>query len=55
VRDDIIHGQHAAGQKVGTGYAGSHRVLLREIRRGVDWVFSNHAGRMQRILKEIQS
>jgi glycerophosphoryl diester phosphodiesterase len=55
VRGAVIRRQHAAGQKVGTGYAGSRSVLLREVRRGVDWVFSNHAGRLQRILDEIQS
>ncbi len=52
VGDGIIRRQHALNQKVGTGYAGSHSVLLREVRRGVDWVFSNHAGRMQQLLKE---
>jgi glycerophosphoryl diester phosphodiesterase len=55
VRDGIIRRQHALGQKVGTGYAGSRGVLLREIRRGVDWVFSNHVGRLQHFIKELQS
>lgn len=55
VGEGIIRQQHALGRKVGTGYAGSRSVLLREIRRGVDWVFSNHAVRLQRMLKQIQS
>ncbi len=53
-RGGVIRRQHAAGQQVGTGYAGSRNVLLRELRRGVDWIFSNHAGRMQNFLKAIQ-
>ncbi len=35
---------HAAGQAAGTGYARSLPVLYREVGRGVDWVFTNHAG-----------
>ncbi len=54
MRAGVIRRQHAAGRMVGTGYAGSRSVLLREIRRGVDWIFSNHAGRMQRFLKAVQ-
>ncbi|MBI9085180.1 MAG: hypothetical protein JEZ11_16410 [Desulfobacterales bacterium] len=38
-----------AGQGVGTGYPASKNVLFREINRGVDWLFSNHAGTLQRI------
>lgn len=37
------------GQGIGTGYPGSKNVLFREINRGVDWLFSNHAGALQRI------
>lgn len=38
------------GQRVGTGYAASRNVLFREINRGVDWIFSNNAVAMQRVL-----
>ncbi len=42
--------KHASrGQGIGTGYADSEKVLYREIHRGVDWIFSNNAGRMQSI------
>ncbi len=34
---------HRAGQCVGTGYARSPAVLFREVDRGVDWIFTNHA------------
>jgi glycerophosphoryl diester phosphodiesterase len=39
----VIRRHHAAGQRVGTGYPRSMRVLVRELNRGVDWIFSNHA------------
>jgi len=38
------------GQKVGSGYAGSRNCLFREIKRGVDWIFSNKALQMQSIV-----
>jgi glycerophosphoryl diester phosphodiesterase len=50
-----IRRHHDAGQQVGTGYIRSRNLLLREIRRGVDWVFSNHAGSVQRLLRRLQS
>ena len=38
------------GQGVGTGYAASRNCLFREINRGVEWIFSNNAGELQRIV-----
>jgi glycerophosphoryl diester phosphodiesterase len=38
------------GQKVGTGYPGSKNCLFREINRGVEWIFSNDAGKIQGIV-----
>ncbi len=43
-----VHRQR--GQKVGTGYPASKNCLLREINRGVEWIFSNNAGELQAIL-----
>jgi glycerophosphoryl diester phosphodiesterase len=40
------------GQHVGTGYAASRNVLFREINRSVDWIFSNNAAAMQRVLNQ---
>jgi glycerophosphoryl diester phosphodiesterase len=51
----VIRRHHAAGQKVGTGYIRSRNALLREINRGVDWVFSNHAAGVQALLTSFQS
>ncbi len=40
------------GQKVGTAYVKTRNSLFREIHRGVDWLFSNHATRVQTILNQ---
>ena len=39
------HGRH--DQKIGTGYAESANCLYRELNRGVEWIFSNHAADLQ--------
>jgi glycerophosphoryl diester phosphodiesterase len=39
-----------AGQGVGTGFISSRNSLYRELNRGVEWIFSNHALRIQGIL-----
>jgi glycerophosphoryl diester phosphodiesterase len=49
-----VRRHHAAGQQVGTGYPRSLRVLVRELNRGVDWIFSNHAGEIQRLIRRLQ-
>ena len=41
------------GQNVGTAYIRSRNSLFREISRGVDWVFSNHACKIQNILDHV--
>jgi glycerophosphoryl diester phosphodiesterase len=46
----MIDTHQAAGQKVGTGYVRSHNCLYRELQRGVDWIFSNHAVELQQIV-----
>jgi glycerophosphoryl diester phosphodiesterase len=51
----VIRRHHAAGQMAGTGYIRSRHVFLREINRGVDWIFSNHAGQVQRLLVRLRS
>ena len=44
------HGQH--GQKVGTGYANSPNCLYRELNRGVEWIFSNRAATLQKMIND---
>ncbi len=43
------------GQQVGTAYIRSQNSLFREIHRGADWLFSNHAVKVQRILDEART
>ncbi|MEM1112655.1 MAG: glycerophosphodiester phosphodiesterase [Pseudomonadota bacterium] len=46
-----IQRQHrAAGQRIGTGFVRSRYGLYRELNRGVEWVFSNHAVHLQALL-----
>lgn len=44
----------AAGQRIGTGFPRSQPALLREIGRGVDWVFTNEAVFLQQQLDELR-
>lgn len=44
------HSEH--GQRLGTGFPGSRNCLYRELNRGIEWVFSNDAVAMQRIVDE---
>ncbi len=38
-----------AGQPLGTGFVASRNCLFRELNRGVEWIFSNDAVRLQKI------
>ena len=38
------------GQRTGTGFPASRNCLFRELNRGVDWIFSNDAVTLQRIV-----
>ena len=48
----VISRHQHLGQQVGSGFAASKYGLFREINRGVDWVFSNHAVRLEAIRQE---
>jgi glycerophosphoryl diester phosphodiesterase len=50
LNDGIVARHHAKGQKVGTGYPGSKNCLFREINRGIEWIFSNNAGELQKLV-----
>ena len=52
ISDARMHIHQAHRQKVGTAYICSKNSLFREINRGVDWVFSNHACKIQNILNK---
>lgn len=40
-------------QKIGTGFISSKNGLLRELNRGVEWIFSNHATKIQEICEQL--
>lgn len=49
--DDRLKDRHEIrGQRVGTGFVTSSNCLFREINRGVEWIFTDHAVSMQAIL-----
>jgi len=51
---DLLLKKHRnIGQKTGTGFISSKNVLFRELNRDIDWIFSNHAVRLQNILTEM--
>ncbi len=49
----VIRRHHRQGQKLGTGFAASRRCFYREVNRGVDWIFSNHALKLEAIRQEL--
>jgi glycerophosphoryl diester phosphodiesterase len=51
--DAILKQHRQKDQCVGTGYPGSRNCLFREVNRGVEWIFSNNAGELRRIINEL--
>lgn len=49
----MIRRHHSQGQKVGTGFAASRFCLYRELNRGVDWIFTNHALKLCKIRQQL--
>jgi len=47
--EKLIRQHHQQGQNIGSGFASSRNCLYREINRGVDWIFTNHALRLEAI------
>ncbi len=47
-----IRHHHDRGQKIGTGFVNSRNALFREISRGVDWIFSDCADKIQQIIDQ---
>jgi len=44
-----------AGQQVGTGFVCSKNSLYRELNRGIEWVFTNQAGKLLQIIQAAAS
>ena len=55
INDALLKQHHQNDQKIGTGYIGSRNCLFREVQRGVDYLFSNCAARMQKIVDQLVS
>jgi glycerophosphoryl diester phosphodiesterase len=51
LRGPQVRAHHACGQQVGTAYPQSANCLFRELNRKVDFIFSNHAVRVQAIIR----
>ncbi len=49
----ILGKHHGNGQLVGTGYPASRNCLFREVNRGVEWIFSNNAGELMKIIDSL--
>jgi glycerophosphoryl diester phosphodiesterase len=47
--DKLKQRHELAGQRVGTGFISSKNCLFRELNRGIEWIFSNDAVRIQKI------
>lgn len=48
----LIRKHRDIGQMAGTGFVKSRNCLFREINRGVDWIFSDHAEKLQGIIQQ---
>lgn len=51
LRSSQVCAHHNTGQKVGSAYPDSANCLFRELNRKVDFIFSNHAARLQAIIR----
>jgi glycerophosphoryl diester phosphodiesterase len=47
--DKLKKRHELAGQRIGTGFISSKNCLFRELNRGVEWIFSNDAVKIQKI------
>jgi glycerophosphoryl diester phosphodiesterase len=53
ISDGILKKHHARNQCIGTGYIHSKKCLFRELNRGIEWIFSNHAIKLQNICNSL--
>ena len=49
ITDSLLKIHHMQNQCAGTGYICSQNCLCRELNRGVEWIFTNHAVKLQSI------
>ena len=53
LNSEIQRRHEQAGQRIGIGFVRSRNSLYRELNRGVEWVFSNHAASLQRKVQRL--
>ena len=53
ITNTIVKKHLQQGQHVGTGHIPSQHCLFRELNRGVEWIFSNHAAELQNICNSL--
>lgn len=53
ISDILLKKHHLQNQCIGTGYIRSKNCLFRELNRGVEWIFSNHAIELQGICNSL--
>ena len=51
ISNTILKKHLKANQRVGTGFVSSANCLFREVNRGVEWIYTNHALRLLKICK----
>lgn len=50
IGNPMVRRLKSRGKAAGTGYAASRNCLFREVRRGIEWIFSNNAVELQRMI-----
>ena len=55
LNDRLVKEHHTNHRKIGTGYIESKNCLFRELQRGVDFIFTNSAARMQKLVDQLIS
>jgi glycerophosphoryl diester phosphodiesterase len=53
MNDSVLKRHHTQNQCIGTGYIRSKNCLFRELNRGVEWIFSNHATKLQNMCNSL--
>ncbi|MGD8981809.1 MAG: glycerophosphodiester phosphodiesterase family protein [Desulfobacterales bacterium] len=53
MNDSLLKKHHTQNQCIGTGYIRSKNCLFRELNRGVEWIFSNHAIKLQNMCNSL--
>ena len=53
INHGLVKRHHQQGQQLGTGFVTSRFCLYRELNRGVDWVFTNHALKLEAIRQKL--